>query len=165
MRFSRLVIGVLVIVATLWVIVSEQMAGASADAVLNAQIVTVRTPVAGTLRDADRALGSAVSMGDTLATVASATPDAVRLDDLILERDLAQTRLREREAQKAAADAEVARLAARVTAYRDLSVQDLSARLAEATERLRLQAAAGPGADPIATSLARQEVESLRIQL
>ena len=30
MRFSRLVIGVLVIVGALWVIVSEQMAGASA---------------------------------------------------------------------------------------------------------------------------------------
>lgn len=36
MRFSRLVIGVLVICAAIWVIVNEQLAGASADAVLNA---------------------------------------------------------------------------------------------------------------------------------
>ena len=96
MLFSRLVIGVLVILAALWVIVSEQMAGASADAVVNAQVVVVRTPIAGTLRDADRSLGSAVSAGDALATVVDPMPDAVRLDDLVLQRELAEIRRSER---------------------------------------------------------------------
>ena len=101
MRFSRLIIGVLVVLAALWVIVSEQMAGASADAVVNAQVILVRTPIAGTLRDADRGLGSAVSAGDALATVVDPMPDAVRLDDLVLQRELAEIHRSVQEARKA----------------------------------------------------------------
>ncbi len=42
MRYSRPVIGILLIILSVWVIVGEQMSGASADAVVNAPIVTIR---------------------------------------------------------------------------------------------------------------------------
>jgi hypothetical protein len=51
MRYSRLAIGLLLIVLTLWVTASEQMTGASADAVVNARLNTLRAPIAGTIGD------------------------------------------------------------------------------------------------------------------
>jgi multidrug resistance efflux pump len=157
MRFSRLVIGVLVVLVALWVIVSEQMAGASADAVVNAQVVVVRTPIAGTLRDAGRGLGSAVSAGDALATVVDPMPDAVRLDDLVLQRELAEIRRSVQEARKTYLEQELERQTQRSTQYRDLSVQDLTARLAEARERLRHLVEAISPTDEITLSRAREE--------
>lgn len=165
MRFSRLVIGVLVVLVALWVIVSEQMAGASADAVVNAQVVVVRTPIAGTLRDADRGLGSAVSAGDALATVVDPMPDAVRLDDLVLQRELAEIRRSVQEARKTYLEQELERQTLRSTQYRDLSVQDLTARLAEARERLRHLVEAISPTDEITLSRAREEATSLQIML
>lgn len=165
MRFSRLVIGVLVICAALWVIISEQMAGASADAVVNAQTIMVRTPIAGVVRDADRALGSAVSAGDSLATIVDPAPDAVRLDDLVLQRDLAQIGIEQSQARRELLEQEVARLVQRTTRYRDLTVQELTIRLAEAKERVRLQSEGGEGTDQIALSQYREEAARLQVLL
>ncbi len=165
MRFSRVVIGVLVICAALWVIVSEQMAGASADAVLNAQVVEVRTPIAGDLRDADRALGSAVGEGDTLATIVDPNPDSVRLDDLILQRDQMLIRIQDIESRQAALQAEAAVLLTRSDSYQELSIKELHARLDEANVRLRIRASGSQVSDAIALSLAREEVARLKIIL
>ncbi len=165
MRFSRLVIGVLVIIVSIWVIAAEQMAGASANAVVNAQVVPIRTPIAGRVSDASRVLGSALSAGDALATVLDPAPDAVRLDDLTLQRDLVLSRLQELQAKKTAQEQELALLDQRLARYQDLSVQELTARLAEATERLRLRAEGETAADPIELSFARETAASLQIIL
>ncbi|MBC7739123.1 MAG: hypothetical protein H7245_18365, partial [Candidatus Saccharibacteria bacterium] len=49
MRYFRLVLGSLIIVLAVWLIVGEQMAGASADAVVNARLSMLRAPIAGTI--------------------------------------------------------------------------------------------------------------------
>jgi multidrug resistance efflux pump len=165
MRFSRLVIGVLVIAGALWVIVSEQMAGASADAVLNAQIAEVRTPISGTMRDSDIGLGARVASGVALATVIDPVPDDMRLEDLILQRDLAHIRRKTLEARQEQLTAELESLKQRVDLYARLSRDDASARLAEARERLRLMAEAEDGYDPIDLSRAREEAVTLQTDL
>ena len=165
MRFSRLVIGVLVIVGTLWVIVSEQMAGASADAVLNAQIAEVRTPISGTVRDSDIGLGAMVATGVALATVIDPVPDDMRLEDLILQRDLAHIRRKAIESRQAALTDELESLRQRAELYSSLSRDEASARLAEARERLRLMAEAEVGYDPIDLSRAREEAVTVQIDL
>lgn len=117
MRFSRLVFGVLIIAGALWVIVSEQMAGASADAVLNAQIADVRTPISGTVRDSDIGLGARVASGVALAAVIDPVPDDMRLEDLILQRDMAHIRRKTLEARQATLTAQLDGLKQRVDLY------------------------------------------------
>lgn len=48
-RAAKLAAGLLLAAGGAYVIVGEQMAGISADAVINAQVVTVRAPVDGEL--------------------------------------------------------------------------------------------------------------------
>lgn len=49
MRFTRLIVGFLVIIIAIAIITSEQLAGVSADAVINARLSTIRAPITGTL--------------------------------------------------------------------------------------------------------------------
>ena len=49
MKYKRLILGLLAIILALWIIVGEQMSGATADAVVNAPIVTMRATVSGNL--------------------------------------------------------------------------------------------------------------------
>lgn len=165
MRFSRLVLGFLVIFAALWVIVSEQMAGASADAVVNGQVITITSPIAGKVTEADRFLGAAVSAGDNLAVVVDDRPDGTRLDDLILQRDLLKIRSDLLAAQRDALTAQDPALSERTETYQTKSLEDLKVRLSEAQERLRILGEGGADADGIRQSLAREEVARIQIAI
>lgn len=85
MRYGRLILGALVILAALWIIIGEQMSGASANAFVNARLSTLRAPVAGVVAMPERELGSGVSTGEELARVSDSLVDSVRLDDLMME--------------------------------------------------------------------------------
>lgn len=165
MRFSRLVIGFLVIAAALWVIVTEQMAGASADAVLNAQVVLVRSPIAGTVADSDRGLGSSFQAGDTLATVTDTRVDSIHLNDLILQRDLADIRRATLLAKRTIVEQQQATLTDRSGQYGTFSLQEMQAHMVEAAERLRILSQDQAGGDAIRLSLAREEVARLQVAL
>lgn len=89
MRYFRLVIGALILVGALYLITAEQMAGASSDAVINAPVIALRSPVAGTVDLQPLALGAVVRRGETVATVDDPQADRVRMNDLLLDRDLA----------------------------------------------------------------------------
>lgn len=157
MRYSRLVFGVLIICAAIWVIVREQITGASADAVVNAQIVTVTTPIAGLVKQFDRALGDAVSRGDILGIVTDDRVDSARLDDLILQRDLLRIRRELLRGQTTILQNSSADLSNRTDVYAIHTREDLQVRIAEAEERLRILTQPDSGADAIALSLAREE--------
>lgn len=162
MRFSRLVIGVLVICAAIWVIVNEQLAGASADAVLNAQVISVTTPIAGVVKDFDRGLGAAISPGDPLGAVVDERVDSVRLDDLSLQRDLVNIQLERLRGQLQALQPAGAMLNSRTADYSLYSMQALQVSLAEAEERLRILDLPEGEPDLIQMSRAREEVGRLR---
>lgn len=89
MRFRRLFLGLAIILSALWVIVGEQITGASSDAVVNARLSTVRAPIAGTLDMPLRPLGSVFSAGEEIATLSDPLADDVRLNDLRMERAFA----------------------------------------------------------------------------
>ena len=90
MTFWRILIGGLAVILALWIIIGEQLAGASADATINARLVTVRSPIAGSLTVADRPLGSPVTAGEVIGSVEDPLVDGVRLDDLTMEAGLAE---------------------------------------------------------------------------
>lgn len=100
MRYLRLSVGFFVLFGALYVIVVEQMTGASADAFVNAPLLTARAPVAGDVDLPDRAPGAFVKKGSTLFSVEDARADRVRLNDLQLERDLLAADLTRQEAER-----------------------------------------------------------------
>ena len=148
MRYRRLVLGVLAVIVALFVIVGEQMSGASADAVVNAPVVTVRATVAGNLAVQPRQLGARVTQGEVLASLQDPVVDRVRLDDLLMEARFEEaahtqmaTLLTETEALRAS-------LAERTEIYRERRLEELRARLSHAEAQLATAEAPGQEAAP-----------------
>ena len=101
MKYTRLILGSALVVAGLWVVVGEQMSGASADAVINARVTTLRSDVAGKLDLKDRAVGTRVDAGETMFSVQNPLSDSVHLNDLLMEQGLARAKLSRIEAELA----------------------------------------------------------------
>lgn len=185
MRIGRLLAGAIIILSALWIIIGEQITSVSSDAVVNARLSTVRTPIAGTLDMAWRPLGSRVRKGEVLVTVADALVDTTRLSDLELERSLAQAERDDLERRLGAAEDDIGALSERLDIYRRKRVLEIETRLARARERVALLAETSPApaalrpdaqatgssgsqslaADSTALSFALQEVETLEIAL
>lgn len=138
MRYSRLVIGLLLIVLALWVIASEQMAGASADAVVNARLSTVRAPIAGTITMQPRALGSSVNRGEEIASVTDPLVDIVRLNDLEMERGFAAAEVARLTSHSEDIATQIADLTTRGQAYHTERLAEIETRLSHARTRLAL---------------------------
>ena len=189
MKYKRLILGLLAIILALWVIVGEQMSGATADAVVNAPIVTVRATVAGNLTVPARQLGARVTQGEVLASLKDPVVDRVRLDDLLMEMRLEEAARTQIEALLAETEAVHQALIERTQIFRERRLEELRTRLSHAEERLailetgatpadetqqQLLAAvedgigrlpAEPRLDALVLDHARERVEVLRIAL
>ncbi len=153
MRVSRLVLGAVIVAVALWIIVTEQMAGASANAVVNARLSTVRTPIAGEISMADRTFGGAVERGEVLASSVDRRPNAIRLNDLQMERAFATAELKRLEALATETRRVYTALQRRSARFTERQIAALELRLAHARDRLRLlgiEAAAGNPASAMA---------------
>lgn len=144
MRYGKLVLGLIVVVLALWIMIGEQMSGASANAVVNAPVVTVRAPVAGNLQVRPRQLGSRVSRGEVIASIQDPLVDRVRLDDLLMEaqfetaaRQQIEQILLERQLKKR-------RMTERSEIFRTHRLEELQTQLTHAQERLDIIAALDP---------------------
>ncbi|AUH65550.1 HlyD family efflux transporter periplasmic adaptor subunit [Paracoccus zhejiangensis] len=126
MKYGRLIIGIVAVITALWIILGEQMSGASADAVVNAPVVTVRAPVAGNLQMPARQLGSRVSRGEVLASLQDPIVDRIRLDDLLMEARL-----------EAAAEAQIAALLSETQSIREHLAEQTRSDRARRLEELR----------------------------
>lgn len=138
MKYSRPVIGILLILLSIWVIVGEQMSGASADAVVNAPIVTIRAPVAGNLTIPERQLGGRVTQGEVLASIEDPIVDRVRLNDLLMEvrlEEAARAQIAELLAETGAIRDDLDR---RANIFRTNRLEELRTRLTHARSRLAI---------------------------
>lgn len=145
MRYGRLFSGLILVVIAVWVIVGEQITGASSDAVVNARLSTVRAPIAGTLDMPRKSFGTAIRKGDELATLNDPFVDTVRLSDLLLERAFATAeieRLAAFDAKSDGVDQVNSDVKLEVLAYRSplketrVGLADQDAYLTEARQRL-----------------------------
>lgn len=138
MRYAALVTGILTVIFALWIIVGEQMSGASANAVVNAPVVTVRAPVAGTLRLPERQLGSRISRGQVIASVEDTNVDRVRLNDLFMELQLEHAARLQTEQMLEETQNLRQQLSDRAETFRMHRLQELEARLSHARARLAI---------------------------
>ena len=74
MRPIKLAAGALLVCGGLYVIIGEQMAGTSADAVINAQVTTLRAPINGELALGVHRLGARFSRGEIVGQVSDPRP-------------------------------------------------------------------------------------------
>lgn len=138
MKPLRLLLSAIVILAALWLIVGEQMAGASADAVLNAPVVTVRADTAGDLRLPPRVYGTRVEKGEALASVTDVLVDTIRLNDLRMEARFATAEtIRLQTDLQATIDMRDA-LLERSRIFRDQRLEEIRTRLDHARIRLAI---------------------------
>lgn len=89
MKFTRLIVGFLILVVAIFIIAGEQLAGVSSDAVINARVTTIRAPIEGEFTVSSRLLGSRVVRGEELGSIRRSGASTQRLDDLSREQRLA----------------------------------------------------------------------------
>lgn len=82
MRRLRLLIALAVAVVAVVIIVGEQMAGVSSNAMVNAQVLILRAPIDGEVNLAVRTLGTRIRAGEPLATLTDPRADDTRIVDL-----------------------------------------------------------------------------------
>ncbi|SIS78488.1 Multidrug resistance efflux pump [Roseivivax lentus] len=138
MNIFRLLTGVIIVAVALWIIIGEQMSGASANAVVNARVSTLRADVAGTLSLPDRALGSLVREGEVLASIDDPLVDNTRLNDLRMERAFAVAQIASANALAEASRDIRASLVERTEIYRTERLAELRTRLDHARRRLEI---------------------------
>lgn len=148
MRLARLIVGAALVLLAVWILMGEQLAGASADAVVNARLSTVRAPIAGEVALGARALGARVQAGEELGTITDPLVDRIRLADLELERSFAQAELTRAQALLEGALDGISALEARTDAFRAHRLVQIEDRLAHARARLALLEQAGLVASP-----------------
>lgn len=153
MRFTRILVGVAVLVVAVWMLIGEQLAGVSADAVINARLSSVRAPVAGDVTLAPLSLGARVRIGDDLGSIEDARADTVRLADLEMEVRLEAAASARETSLVAWLQDQITALEARTLAYQSSREQELATRLERARARLELLEAdpAGEAGDVPAT--------------
>lgn len=162
-RWLKVGAGILLVGAGLYVIVGEQMAGVSADAVVNAQVVTVRAPVDGVISLQVRNLGTRVVADEPLGTITDPRPDELRLTDLRQTLAHAETDLRRLEDLINALVASRTAYARQAEDYAAGRTRQVEARLAEATAALEAAQARLREAEATmrrATDLSRQGIQT-----
>lgn len=143
MRILRLLLAGLVIVAAGFVIVGEQLSGASADAVINARLSTVRAPTAGRLTLQHRLLGSSVAEGEQLGSIDDPLVDNIHLNDMIREKAFTTAEIERLSSVIAALEQAINDLKARSIRYQEQRILQLEAELRALTSEIGAAEARG----------------------
>lgn len=94
MKSLRIVVGLIIIAGSLFIVIGEQLTGASGNAFINARLSTLRSPIAGSLKLVDRPLGARVDPQDPLGSISDPLVDSVRLADLVNEKATLQANIK-----------------------------------------------------------------------
>jgi multidrug resistance efflux pump len=173
MKSFRIIIGLLLVCGALYVVLGEQLSGASANAFVNARLTTIRAPIAGRLELVARPLGAQVRQGDPLGSLEDPLVDSIRLADLEREQAEAQVDIDRLRQTISAFERSIEALRTRAAIYREerkrqLEAQGQSAQSATAAAEARLkyaelarQRSARLSGRGIATAEALEQAQSL----
>jgi multidrug resistance efflux pump len=144
MKSFKIIIGLLLISGALYVVLGEQLTGASANAFVNARLTTIRAPIAGELELVSRPLGAQVRVGDPLGSVEDPLVDSMRLADLEREQAEAQVDIDRLHQTIITFESSIDALRTRATIYREerkrqLEAQGQSAQSTTAAAEARLK--------------------------
>ena len=132
MKKLRLLLALLIAVFAVVVIVGEQVAGVSADAMINAQVLILRAPIDGDVTLAVRKLGTRIKAGEPLALITDTRADETRIIDLQREVQKVSIDLNRERALIVALEAVRTIYVNQASAYSTGRIKLLEARLSEA---------------------------------
>lgn len=132
----RVAFGSIALVAGLYIIVGEHLAGVSANATVNARLTTIRAPIDGTLTLTYDRIGSVIRRRGRLGEIRNDRADTTRLADLSNRRAGLQTELQKIQRQREDTAAAREALFAQVAAYKRGRIDQLRARIDESLARV-----------------------------
>ncbi|MEO6298928.1 MAG: HlyD family efflux transporter periplasmic adaptor subunit [Paracoccaceae bacterium] len=147
MRYWRLILGLSLFSLALWVIFGEQLAGASADAVVNAEVVIVRAPISGSLSVKQVPLGAILVKGDGVGSVSNPIADTIRQNDLVMEASVAEANVAHFIASIDDLNRRIGVTKQHITDFKAAQLVELSMELDHAKTRLMRIEAAGTSND------------------
>ncbi|RIA54984.1 HlyD family secretion protein [Dichotomicrobium thermohalophilum] len=135
----RVALGILALVAGLYIVVGEHLAGVSANATVNARLTTIRAPIDGTVTFAFDQIGRVIRRRQRLGDIKNDRVDNSRLSDLSNRRARLAAEIRKVKAQQRDTKAARKALDTQVASYKRGRIDQLRARIEEA--RARIEAA------------------------
>lgn len=159
MRLTRLIVGFFLILAAVLVISGEQLAGTSANAVINARVTTIRAPISGLLAVERRALGTRVEEREALGSIQDPLVDDIRLNDLVRERAFVVAEVERLTQMIADINASITAQRTRADTYKAERVRQLEAQIQSANSQV---AAAEARVDEAKAAFRRSEALSGR---
>jgi len=132
MKLYGLGVGAVLLVAGLYVAIGERLAGTSADATINARLVTLRAPIDGTVTLSVSSVGTRVATQQPIAEIFDTRYDNVRLLELQRNQATFQTDLARSTKQLHALQRLREELLDQASKYQTGRVRQIEARLAEA---------------------------------
>ncbi|WP_370154705.1 HlyD family secretion protein [Bradyrhizobium ottawaense] len=142
-RLLKVVIGLAIVAVFGWLPLKAVLQTSSVEAVVNARIVTLRSPIDGTVsaKPQGSAQLSVVHEGDTILHVVNARGDRVRLDNLRRQMSRLENERPSLAAKLAAAETAQQDLARQAGQFRDGRILQLEARIAEIQSAIEAAAA------------------------
>ena len=139
-RMVRVLAGLALLLVALGIYVPHLTFSVSREAVLNAPLIAVRSPIAGTVSSSAPIAGAMVRAGEPLLRVENSRVDGARLSQLELEAATLREKVAAGEREDADLDALAGELTTRLQRYHEATARDLAA-------ESRQLAAAGGGAE------------------
>ncbi|VIO80816.1 Chromosome partition protein Smc [Bradyrhizobium ivorense] len=142
-RTLKVAIGLAIVAVFGWMPLKAILQTSSVEAVVNARIVTLRSPIDGTVsaKPSNPTYLSALSEGDAILHVVNARGDRIRLDDLRRQMSRLENERPSLAAKLAAAEAAQQDLARQAGQFRDGRTLQLEARIAEIQSAIEAAAA------------------------
>ncbi|MCC8938221.1 HlyD family efflux transporter periplasmic adaptor subunit [Bradyrhizobium sp. Arg68] len=142
-RTLKVAIGLAIVAVFGWMPLKAILQTSSVEAVVNARIVTLRSPIDGTVsaKPSNPTYLSALSEGDVILHVVNARGDRIRLDDLRRQVSRLENERPSLAAKLAAAEAAQQDLARQAGQFRDGRTLQLEARIAEIQSAIEAAAA------------------------
>ena len=132
MRVFGILTGTILVLVGLYVVVGERLAGTSADATVNARIVSVRAPIDGAVTLLARDLGTRVEAQQNVAEIFDTRHDTARLLELERGQSQLETDLKRVKAQLTALSQASDQLQQQASRYQTGRVQQIESRIGEA---------------------------------
>ena len=155
---GRFFFGAVFIVLALWIIIGEQITGASSNAYVNAQTSTIRSPIDGIITTTLSSGGVRLSKGEIIATINDPLFHE-HADDLIIQETNTLSEIRALNQILKNINLEITTLETFFNQYQASAMIKINIAIAELEERIKLLSGDGTVQNKIELSLAKETLK------
>lgn len=138
MQLAKYFAGAVAILLALWVIIGEQITGASSNAVVNAPISTTRAPIRGIISAPNHDLGRYYEFSEVIGKIENLSLDVSNLYSLQQQREIIVSEINSIYKSLTITNTEISDVKSLVDKYFDFAIVINAARIARSEERIRL---------------------------